>query len=108
MIALDGDAPGAVVRLMGDEVPVGFEGLATLSCGPGSAWARTGPYDGPCLHDAHWGVRCGSCPHEGERGPFPSTFELLALDYLAATGRQPAKLEPHARDEGGEPEKPPF
>jgi hypothetical protein len=26
MIALGGDAPGAVVRLMGDEAPVGFEG----------------------------------------------------------------------------------
>ena len=55
MIALDGDALGAIVRLMGDDVPAGFEELATLNYGPGSAWAETEPYDGPCPHDACWG-----------------------------------------------------
>ena len=95
MIALDADALGAIVRLMGDDVPDGFEELAALSYGPGSAWAGTEPYDGPC-------------PHGGECGPFPSTFELLVLDYLRVTGRQPARLEPDARDEGEEMEELPF
>ena len=108
MIALDGDALGAIVRLMGDDVPAGFEELATLNYGPGSAWAETEPYDGPCPHDACWGVQCGSCPHGGECGPFPSTFELLVLDYLAATGRRPARLDTNARDEGEEQGGLPF
>ena len=101
MIALDREALEAVVRLMGDDVPAGFEELAMLSYGPDSVWARTEPYDGPCPHEVYWGVQCGSCPHGGECGPFPSTFELLVRDYLAATGRQPASLIPDARDEGG-------
>ena len=100
MIALDRCALEAIVRLMGDDVPAGFEELATLSYGPGSAWAETEPYDGPCPHDACWEVQCGSCPHGGECGPFPSTFELLVLDYLAATGRRPVDLDPAATDEG--------
>ena len=108
MIALDEDAPEAIVRLMGDDVPVGFEELAMLSYGPGSAWAGTEPYDGPCPHDVCWGAQCGSCPHDGECGPLPSTFELLVLDYLAATGRRPAGLCLDARDEGEELEEIPF
>ena len=108
MIALDREALEAIVGLMGDDVPAGFEDLATLSYGPGSVWAETEPYEGPCPHDLHWGVQCGSCPHEGECGPFPSTFELLVLDYLAATGRRAARLEPHDRDEGDEPGELPF
>lgn len=108
MIALDGDALGAIVRLMGDDVPAGFEELATLNYGPGSAWTETEPYDGPCPHDACWGVQCGSCPHGGECGPFPSTFELLVLDYLAATGRRPVDLDPDATDERRGLEELPF
>ena len=108
MIALDGDALGAIVRLMGDDVPDGFGELATLNYGPGSAWAETEPYDGPCPHDACWGVQCGSCPHGGECGPFPSTFELLVLDYLAATGRRPVDLDPDATDERRGLEELPF
>ena len=108
MIALDRCALEAIVRLMGDDVPAGFEELATLSYGPGSAWAETEPYDGPCPHDACWEVQCGSCPHGGECGPFPSTFELLVLDYLAATGRRLARLDINARDEGEELEGLPF
>lgn len=108
MIALDEDALSAIVRLMGDDAPAGFGELAALSYGPGSAWAGTEPYDGPCPHDEHWGVQCGSCPHGGECGPFPSTFELLVLDYLRATGRQPARNEPDARDEGEGMEELPF
>lgn len=104
MIALDEDALEAIVRLMGDDVPAGFGELAMLSYGPDSAWAGAEPYDGPCLHELHWGVQCGSCPHCGECGPFPSTFELLVRDYLAATGRQPADLALDAR--GGEEEIP--
>ena len=108
MIALDRGTLEAVVRLMGDDVPAGFEKLAMLSYGPGSAWAETEPYDGPCPHDACWGAQCGSCPHGGECGPFPSTFELLVLDYLAATGRRPARLDTNARDEGEEQGGLPF
>ena len=108
MIALDRDALEAVIRLMGDDVPAGFEELATLNYGPGSAWAETEPYDGPCPHDACWGVQCGSCPHGGECGPFPSTFELLVLDYLAATGRRPVDLDPDATDERRGLEELPF
>ena len=102
MIALDEGTLEAIVRLMGDDVPDGFEELAMLSYGPGSAWAGLEPYDGPCLHVVHWGVQCGSCPHEGECGPFPSTFELLVMDYLAATGRRPADLGLDALREGRE------
>ena len=108
MIALDGDALGAIVRLMGDDVPDGFGELAMLSYGPDSTWAKTEPYDGPCLHDIHWEVQCGSCPHCGDCGPFPSTFELLVLDYLAATGRRPVDLGPDATDERGGLEELPF
>jgi hypothetical protein len=108
MIALDKDTLEAVVRLMGDDVPAGFGELAMLSYGPDSAWARTEPYDGPCLHDLHWGVQCGSCPHEGECGPFPSTFELLVLDYLTATGRQPADLGSDVRGDEGRGLEIPF
>ena len=108
MIALDRCALETIVRLMGDDVPAGFEELATLSYGPGSAWAETEPYDGPCPHDACWEVQCGSCPHGGECGPFPSTFELLVLDYLAATGRRPVDLDPDATDERRGLEELPF
>lgn len=108
MIALDAEALRAIVRLMGDDAPAGFEELAMLSYGPGSAWAETEPYGGPCPHDEHWGVQCGTCPHGGDCGPFPSTFELLVREYLAETGRRPARLDPDPRDEGGEPEELPF
>ena len=57
MIALDRDALEAVIRLMGDDVPAGFEELAMLSYGPDSVWARTEPYDGPCPHEVYWGVQ---------------------------------------------------
>ena len=108
MIALDRDALEAIVRLMGDEVPAGFGELVMLNYGPDSAWAGTEPYDGPCPHDVCWGAQCGSCPHDGKCGPLPSTFELLVLDYLAATGRRPADLCLDARDEGEELEEIPF
>lgn len=108
MIALDGDALAAIVRLMGDDVPDGFEELAALGYGPGSAWAAAEPYDGPCPHDVHWEVQCGSCPHGGECEPFPSTFELLVLDYLEATGRRAVDLDVNARDVGKGLEGLPF
>ena len=108
MIALDGETLEAIVRLMGDDVPAGFEGSAMLRYGPDSVWAGTEPYEGPCLHDVHWGVQCGSCPYGGECGPFPSTFELLVLDYLAATGRRPVDLDPDATDERRGLEELPF
>ena len=89
----------AVVRLMGDDVPAGFRELAMLCYGPGSMRAGTEPCDGPYPHDMHWGARCRSRQHGRECVPFPSTFELLVRDCLAATGRPPVGLYLDDRDE---------
>lgn len=103
MIALDRDALRAIVRLMGDDVPVGFEERALADYGPGSAWAGNEPYDGPCLHELNWAVQCGCCPHEDDCIQRPSTFEMLVRDYLFATGRQAVDIEFSETPTGKEP-----
>ena len=108
MIGLDKDTLKAIARLMGDDVPADFEELAMLNYGPDSSWAKIELYDGPCLHDEYWGAQCESCAHDGGRGPFPSTFEMLVRDYLMATDRQPVNLDFVVHNARREREKIPF
>ena len=87
MRALTEGEAGVLTGLMGDDAPEGFAEEVMCAYGPGSGWEAAEAYGGPCPHEGLWPAQCEGCPHEGGCGPFPSLFEAVVTDYLAATGR---------------------